>query len=83
MHIVQITSENGGHKPAGTRDPQLQYEKTIVIPQQGSNYWTNSDWETYSLEYDTATGDEKFWSWNRYGNSTLTGIVGKSPWYGS
>lgn len=68
---------------AGTRDPQLQYEKTIIIPQQGSNYWTDSNWESYGLEYDTTTGQEKFWTWNRVNNSSLTGIVGKSPWYGS
>jgi hypothetical protein len=68
---------------AGTRDPQLQYVKTIVIPQQGSNYWTDSNWESYGLEYDTTTGQEKFWTWNRVNNSSLTGIVGKSPWYGS
>ena len=68
---------------AGTRDAQLTYEKTIVIPQQGSNYWTNADWETYTLEYDTTTGNEEFWSWNRINNSSLTGIVGKSPYYGS
>lgn len=68
---------------AGTRDPQLQYVKTIVIPQQGSNYWTDSNWESYGLEYDTTTGQEKFWTWNRVNNSLLTGIVGKSPWYGS
>lgn len=68
---------------AGTRDPQLQYVKTIIIPQQGSNYWTDSNWESYGLEYDTTTGQEKFWTWNRVNNSSLTGIVGKSPWYGS
>jgi hypothetical protein len=68
---------------AATRDPQLQYVKTIVIPQQGSNYWTDSNWESYGLEYDTTTGQEKFWTWNRVNNSLLTGIVGKSPYYGS
>jgi len=65
------------------RSAQLTYEKTITIPQQGSNYWTDSNWETYSLEYDTTTGQELFWSWNRVNNSSLTGIVGKSPYYGS
>lgn len=66
-----------------TRYPQLQYEKTIVIPQPGSNYWTDANWESYGLEYDTTTGAEKFWSWNRVGNGLLTGIVGKAPFYGS
>ena len=66
-----------------TRYPQLQYEKTIVIPQPGSNYWADANWESYGLEYDTTTGAEKFWSWNRVGNGLLTGTVGKAPFYGS
>ena len=72
-----------GSVSLSTRDSQLSYVKSITIPQQGSNYWTNAEWEGYGLEYNTTTGAEKFWSWNRVGNNLLTGIVGKSPWYGS
>lgn len=87
LHIFNISGFVGGanlgewwNQVNATKLPQLTYEKTIAISIPGSNFWTNSEWESFSLEYNTTTGDEKFLCWNRFGYENCTGTVGRVAW---
>jgi hypothetical protein len=66
-----------------TRFSQLTYEKTVVI-QSYKDFTYDNEWDPqFSLEYDTTTGDEKYWSYITRGNGEVQlGIVGKSPCVG-
>jgi len=87
LHIFNISGFVGGanlgewwNQVNATKLPQLTYEKTIAISIPGSNFWTNAEWESFSLEYNTTTGDEKFLCWNRIGYDNGTGTVGRVAW---
>jgi predicted acetyltransferase len=88
-HVFNINGYNSANigewfqQPDATRFSQLNYEKAVVI-QSYKDFTYDNDWDPqFSLEYDTTTGDEKYWSYITRGNGEVQlGIVGKSPCVG-
>ena len=58
------------------------YEKALII-RQGDSYWTggSDNFEHYSLDYDTTTGQECSITSNRFGSVTFTGTTMRIPWF--
>ncbi len=58
----------------------INFEKAIVLPGTPGSPWANSAAEKFTIEYDLATGEEKSISFNRRGNTSLTGSICRVPW---
>lgn len=63
-----------------TRAGNLSYIKSISVP-YNEGYWTDSDNESYSIEYNTTTGNEEFICFNRRNAQSLNGTAAKIPWF--
>ena len=69
---------------ATTKYSYLTYEKSVIIPTgyPYNNFREVTDWG--ALEYDTTTGQEKFWCANKYGiDNVWPGVISKAAYWES